>query len=110
MKQGVRPHAISLLPPAMWCTPRDTRAVGVQAAAVADFAVKDMNHFHESVRLVGLGNKHALDLKDSRVTEVVFNDMPFTHPVPRPGVHPCSGGFMSFYALYVHVFPVAPAS
>ena len=57
----------------------------VQAASIADFAVKDMNEFHESVRLVGLGNRHALDLKDARKTEVIYHDMPFTHPIPRPG-------------------------
>jgi hypothetical protein len=56
----------------------------VQAASVADFAVRDMNQYHESVRLVGLGNRHALDLKDARTTEVIFNDMPFSHPIPRP--------------------------
>jgi len=32
-----------------------------QAATIADFAVKDMNEHHDSVRLVGLGNRHALD-------------------------------------------------
>ena len=58
----------------------------MQAASIADFAVKDMNEFHESVRLVGLGGRNALDLKDARKAEVIFNDMPFTHPIPRPGV------------------------
>lgn len=55
-----------------------------QAATVADFAVKDMNEYHDSVRLVGLGNRHALELSDSRKAEIIFNDMPFTHPIPLP--------------------------
>lgn len=57
-----------------------------QAATVADFAVKDMNEYHDSVRVVGLGNRHALELSDSRKAEIIFNDMPFTHPIPAPGV------------------------
>jgi hypothetical protein len=56
-----------------------------QAASLADFAVKDMNIHYDSVRLVGLGYRHAIDLKDSRKAEIIFNDLPFTHPIPRPG-------------------------
>lgn len=67
-----------------------------QAATIADFAVKDMNDYHDSVRVVGLGNRHALELSDSRKAEIIFNDMPFTHPIPLPGALPFLLGLPQF--------------
>jgi hypothetical protein len=57
-----------------------------QAAAIADFAVEDLSQHAASVRLVGLGMQHAIDMSAPAKPRVVFNADPFTYPFPEPGV------------------------
>jgi hypothetical protein len=56
-----------------------------QIASVANFAVRDLVHHAHSVRLVGLGNRTALDLSRPLEPKVMYNDMEFTYPLTQPG-------------------------